>query len=603
MTEQEAINYIDNYTWSTTRLGLDRTRTLLHSLGDPQKNLKFIHVAGSNGKGSTCAMLDSILRQAGYRTGLYISPYIQDFCERIQINGQNISGEDLARITDRVRVHADTMEDHPSQFELITAIAMLYYAEQRVDIVVLEVGMGGELDSTNVIDCPEVAVITNIGLEHTEYLGNTLTLIAQAKGGIIKRGCTVVCYDSEPEVMATLNQICLEQHAAYRVSCKKDLQSLSYDLSGQRFLWKGQGYTLSLLGAHQLRNAAVVLETISILRAKGWNIPKDAVSAGLQQVRWPARFELLWRNPLFILDGGHNPQCAEALARNLDDYLPGQKLTFLIGILADKDYRRMLQLVAPYAESFICVTPDSPRALSAGALADVISNMGFPSVACETIEDGVCLALKTGTPVVAFGSLYLAGHIRTVFPKLLKKQQRIMALERRDALSPEKRRADSQRICEKLLLLDVYRNAKTVFLFRAFRSEADLDFLSRDAEKSGKTVLYPYCADRTRMLAVRPGDIWETDRSGIHVPVLERSVIWDPADIDLILCPCSTFDLEGGRLGMGAGYYDRFFPLCKKAYKILIAFEAQRLERVCTEDYDVLMDAVITEERTDFFHV
>ena len=211
MTPQEAISYIENYTWSTTRLGLGRTRALLHAIGDPQKQLKFIHVAGSNGKGSTCAMLDAILRAAGYRTGLYTSPYIQDFCERMQVNGRNISGDDLARITEQVRIHADAMEDHPSQFELVTAIAMQYFLEERCDIVVLEVGMGGALDSTNVIDCPEVAVITNIGLEHTEYLGNTLSLIAEAKGGIIKPGCTAVLYDSEAETMETLLRICREQ--------------------------------------------------------------------------------------------------------------------------------------------------------------------------------------------------------------------------------------------------------------------------------------------------------------------------------------------------------------------------------------------------------
>ena len=203
MTPQEAISYIENYSWSTTRLGLGRTRALLHAIGDPQKQLKFIHVAGSNGKGSTCAMLDAILRQAGYRTGLYTSPYIQDFCERMQVNGRNIPGADLARITEQVRIHADAMEDHPSQFELVTAVAMQYFLEEHCDIVVLEVGMGGTLDSTNVIDCPEVAVITNIGLEHTECLGNTLSLIAGAKGGIIKPGCTAVLYDSEHETMET----------------------------------------------------------------------------------------------------------------------------------------------------------------------------------------------------------------------------------------------------------------------------------------------------------------------------------------------------------------------------------------------------------------
>ena len=186
MTPQEAIDYIEHYGWSTTRLGLERTRELLQRLGEPHKRLKFVHVAGSNGKGSTCAMLDAILRAAGYRTGLYTSPYIQNFCERIRVDGENIPGEALADVTERVRAAAEQMEDHPSQFELVTAAAMLYFAERACDVVVLEVGMGGELDSTNVIDAPEVAVITNIGLEHTEYLGDTLEKIAATKAGIIK---------------------------------------------------------------------------------------------------------------------------------------------------------------------------------------------------------------------------------------------------------------------------------------------------------------------------------------------------------------------------------------------------------------------------------
>ena len=600
MTPQEAISYIENYTWSTTRLGLGRTRALLHAIGDPQKQLKFIHVAGSNGKGSTCAMLDAILRQAGDRTGLYTSPYIQDFCERMQVNGRNIPGDDLARITERVRIHADAMEDHPSQFELVTAIAMQYFLEEHCDIVVLEVGMGGTLDSTNVIDCPEVAVITNIGLEHTEYLGNTLSLIAEAKGGIIKPGCTAVLYDSEQETMETLQRICREQRVPCRISRESDLQSLSHDLNGQRFLWRGREYALSLLGAHQLRNAAVVLETVEALRNCGWAVPEEAVVSGLRDVRWPARFEILWRDPLFILDGGHNPQCAEALVRNLEDYLPGRKLSFLIGVLADKDYTRMLDLVTPYAKEFICVTPDSSRALSADTLAGIIAERGIPAVACESIEEGVRLALDTSWPVMAFGSLYLAGHVRTVFPHLLKKKQRTAVLKKRDAIPAEIRAEASRTVCEKLLTLDAYRSAKTVFLFRAFRSELDLSLFAEQAKRDGKTLVYPYCPDRSHMIALMPGEAWETHRFGIPVPVPEQSTVMDPADIDFVLCPCVAFDGNGRRLGMGAGYYDRFLPQCRKAIKILIAFEAQRLDKVCTEDFDIPMDAVITEERTDF---
>ena len=408
MNAQEAIEYIENYTWSTTRLGLERTRALLCALGDPQKELKFIHVAGSNGKGSTCAMLDSVLRRAGYRTGLYTSPYIQDFCERMRVDGENIPGEALCRITERVRDIADAMDDHPSQFELVTAIAMEYFREAACDIVVLEVGMGGALDSTNVIECPEVAVITNIGLEHTEYLGSTLSEIASAKGGIIKPDCAVVCYESAPEVTQTIADICAEHGASLTLSAEEDVTAVSASLDGQRFLWKGTEYAIPLLGAHQLRNAAVALETIAQLRNRGWHIPETAVCEGLKTTAWPARFEVLSRAPLFILDGGHNPQCAEAMAKNLRDYLPGEKVTFLMGVLADKDFDDMLRLLAPYADSFLCVTPESLRALPAAALRDRLIEKGFHAQAFDSIREGVQAALQTGTPAVAFGSLYLA---------------------------------------------------------------------------------------------------------------------------------------------------------------------------------------------------
>ena len=468
MTAEEAIAYIENYTWSTTRLGLERTRTLLRALGDPQKELKFIHVAGSNGKGSTCAMLEAVLRAAGYRTGLYISPYIQDFCERIQINGVNIPGEDLARITERVRCIADAMEDHPSQFELVTAIAMQYYREQHCDLVVLEVGMGGALDSTNAIDAPEVAVITNLGLEHTEYLGDTLEKIAEAKGGIIKPGCACVCYDSAPEAVSTIRRICDGNAVPCHIASEADLQPVSHSLDGQRFLWKGQAYTLSLLGPHQLRNAGVVLEVLNALRARGWEIPEEAVKAGLSAVRWPARFEVLWRDPLFVLDGGHNPQCAEALARNLEDYLPDTPLTILIGVLADKDYRQMLSFLLPHARSFVCITPESPRALPAEKLVTVIAGMGGEAQCAGSMEDGIRLAMEKGMPVLAFGSLYSAGHIRTAFPRIMKALQRKLVLQRRDALPAGEHRKASRRICEKIIALPQYADAGSIFLFRAF---------------------------------------------------------------------------------------------------------------------------------------
>ncbi len=417
MTESEAVAYIENYTWSSTKLGLERTRALLSAVGDPQKKLKFVHVTGSNGKGSTCAMLDAVLRSAGYRVGLYTSPYIQDFCERMRVDGENIPGEKLAAITGRVRVPADAMADHPSQFELVTAIAMLYFLEERCDIVVLEVGMGGALDSTNAIDAPEAAVFTNIGLEHTEYLGSTLEEIALTKAGIVKPGCNVVCYDGAIEATETIRAVCAEKKVPFRLVDRSGLVPLRHDLTGQQFRYGGKTFFLPLLGEHQLHNAATALETIAVLRERGWQIGEEAVRRGLEGVRWPARFEVMSRDPLFILDGGHNPQCAQAISDILSGYLPGERIVFLMGVLADKDYRAMLGILSPHADFFVCVTPESPRALPAAALAEEVQKRGVPAVSHDTIEGGIHAALERGRPVVACGSLYMAGHIRTAFPE------------------------------------------------------------------------------------------------------------------------------------------------------------------------------------------
>lgn len=422
MTPQEAIDYIEQYTWSTTRLGLERTQVLLRALGDPQKKLKFIHVAGSNGKGSTCAMLAAILQAAGYRTGLYISPYIQDFCERMQVNGENVPGETLAEITERVKGIADAMEDHPSQFELVTAIAMEYFLEAKCDIVVLEVGMGGALDSTNAIDAPEVAVITNIGLEHTEYLGKTLKAIAETKAGIIKPGCHAVCYDGSPTVTKVIRSVCKERGVPLRCVRFKRMEPIAETLDGQTFRWDGEELRVALLGPHQLHNTATVLHTVEALRSRGWNIPADAVRVGLATVKWPARLEVLSRDPIFLLDGGHNPQCAEALAAAIDKLLPGKKVVFLLGVLADKDYPQIMDIVMPYAKKFICMTPFSHRALPARKLAEFLRGKGAAASACDSdVARGIRMAQKAAGKrgaVVAFGSLYLAGHIRTVWQEL-----------------------------------------------------------------------------------------------------------------------------------------------------------------------------------------
>lgn len=398
MTYEEALEYINTYGWSKTRLGLDRTGELLKRLGDPQGRLKFVHAAGTNGKGSTCAMLESVLRTEGYRTGFYPSPYIQDFRERIQVSGKMIPRADLARLTQIVAAQADTMEEHPTQFELITAIGMLYFLEQKCDIVILEAGMGGLLDSTNIISAPEVAVICNIGYDHTEYLGNTLEEIAWNKCGIIKQGSSVVSYDNVPGVMKVIEDACIREKCRLYRAADED-----------------PTYGIPLIGKHQKNNEKTVLAIIRALRDRGWNISDGSVRDGLAATKWPARFELLRDDPKFILDGGHNPQCAQALAETMGEYMPGEKAVFILGMLRDKAYREVIDIISPYAEEFITLTPASDRALTAGELADEIRSRGMKAQSARDAKEAIGLAELTGRPTVAFGSLYMAGDIRNEF--------------------------------------------------------------------------------------------------------------------------------------------------------------------------------------------
>ena len=427
MNIEEAIAYIEAHTWSQWKLGLSRTVELLEKLGNPQKRLKFVHVAGSNGKGSTCAMIERILREAGYKTGLYPSPHIEDFRERIQMNGVCIPEEALCALTARVKEVADAMEDHPTQFELITAIGMLYFSQEHCDIVVLEVGLGGAFDSTNVIDAPEVCVIANIGLDHTEYLGDTLPEITAAKCGIIKTGADVVLYENEPEVTDVVERFCKEQNCALRIARHARIRPVAETLDGQTFETDdGRTLCLSLLGTYQLRNVSTVLTVIDVLRSRGYTIHDEAVKNGLAHVTWPARFEILSKEPLFILDGGHNPQCAEALSESLSRIkeTSGKRLTFLFGTLSDKDYPRIIEILAPHAGEFLCVTPDSNRAMPAKELADLLHEKGFPAKAFDSAERAVKHCLDTPAhPVVAFGSLYMAGAVRKAFFELSSSEQ------------------------------------------------------------------------------------------------------------------------------------------------------------------------------------
>ena len=421
MTYEEALSYIHSICWKGSKLGLDRTRELLGKLNDPQKELKFIHIAGTNGKGSTAAMLSSILEEAGYRVGLYTSPFINRFNERMQVNHQPIPDEELAALTEYVRPHADAMADSPTEFELITALAMVWFARQKCDIVVLEVGMGGELDSTNIIDVPEAAVIAAMGMDHVKELGPTMADIARAKAGIIKEGGRVVSYGGNPEADEVIAAVCRARNASL---CQPDFSAIvpgDFSLEGQTFSYKGwRGLRIPLVGAYQMNNAAVVLETVEVLRQRGWSVSDEAVRQGLADTRWPARFEVLRRDPVFIVDGGHNPHGIRATAESLSRLFPGRKITFVTGVMADKDVEHILGLIVPLADQFFTVRPDNPRAMDAGELAARIEAMGAKATPCASVRDGVDRAIQAEGPhgvACALGSLYMSGEVRSCFGK------------------------------------------------------------------------------------------------------------------------------------------------------------------------------------------
>lgn len=437
--EFDPIAYINEPHWQASRLGLDRIRELLDRLGRPQDRMRFVHVAGTNGKGSTSAFLSSILRAAGLRTGLFTSPFIETFEERIRVDGRSISLEDLAAVTLEVKDHAEAMAadtgDHPTEFELMTAVAIEHFARSGCQIAVLEVGLGGRLDSTNVIDAPEVAVITRIGLDHTALLGNTLAAIAGEKAGIVKAGSTVVSWPQEAEAMAVIERVaadCGDALVNPDVSCL-DVRPVEHrvteagEVHVRPFSYCGESYETQLLGRYQPMNAALALEAAFALRLRGWDISDEALRAGVAQAQWPGRFEVLPSRddrPTFVIDGGHNAQGAQALADSLRDVFPDRKAVFVIGVLEDKDYPTMLEAVLPLGSAFVAVAPPNPRALSAAKLARAIRWTGQDLLGCSAcvnpyeardFDDAVakaCELVGSDGLVCAFGSLYSIAALR-----------------------------------------------------------------------------------------------------------------------------------------------------------------------------------------------
>lgn len=414
MDYRSALKYIEGVSWLGSRPGLERISALLERLGRPQDALKFVHVAGTNGKGSVCALLRHTLSAAGYRTGLYISPHLSRMNERMSVDGADVSDAAFAEAVGELAQAAQGMDEPCTEFELCTALALHWFRKERCDIVVLETGLGGRLDATNAIGVPECAVITNIGLDHTGVLGSTVELIAAEKAGIFKGG-RAAAYDLPESVRAVLREKAAATGTSLRFADFGELRPIEDSLDGQRFAYRGAEYRLGLLGEHQLRNAATALEAIEQLRAAGWGIPAYAVQRGFERAVWPARFERVLREPDFIIDGGHNPQCLNATVSALERYYPGTRRVLLFGALADKDWQDMARLLIPAADEFVCATPGSPRALDAGTLAAFLKGEGCKAEAFGTIEAACRAARERSAPdgmACCLGSLYMAGAAR-----------------------------------------------------------------------------------------------------------------------------------------------------------------------------------------------
>lgn len=418
MSIQNTLEYIHNVSWLGSKPGLSRTYELLEKLGNPHKKLKFVHVAGTNGKGSSCAFISSVLTKAGYKTGLYTSPFINFFNERIRIDGKCIPDEDLERCTDVVRPLAESMSDHPTEFEIITALAMKYFADNNCDIVVLEVGMGGELDSTNVIDTPVCTVITSIGLDHTSQLGNTLAEVASAKAGIIKGG-PVVCYERTGDAYDVIAKKCKQTDSHLICADFSAIKNLTLGINGSKFDFaQFDSLEIQLVGSYQPYNASLAITALLELRNAGYNITDEDIRTGIRITQWSGRFEVLGKDPLFILDGAHNPHGMKAAANSFSSLFGDEKIIFITGAMADKDVDGMFSVITPMADIFYTVTPENPRSMKAEDLASHIRALGADALSCESFDDAVKKALdragKDGI-IAALGSLYFSCDIRKAY--------------------------------------------------------------------------------------------------------------------------------------------------------------------------------------------
>lgn len=419
MDYKQSRAYIDEAAKYGAVLGLDNMREMLKRLGNPQDSLSYVHVAGTNGKGSVIAYLYHTLTHAGYRVGRYISPTLYSYRERLEVAGERISHGDFANVITAISevIHGMTEEGlpHPTPFEIETAAAFLYFKEQNCDLVLLEVGMGGNMDATNIIKNTRLAVLVSVSMDHMSFLGNTLGEIAEKKAGIIKPGCKVVTTKQQKEAEQVILSVCEKQGVPYVISDPSEAEILEESVFGQKFTYEGESYEIPLAGVYQKENAVLALHALELLDEMGWHTTLQQRKEGLAGTCWQGRFTVINKKPLFIVDGAHNPGAADQMAESIRHYFKGKDLIYIMGVFADKDYDAVLQKTAHFAQKIFTIqTPDNPRALPAEELARAARKYNSSAESTESIQEAVNKALtlaKEEDVILAFGSLSFIGEL------------------------------------------------------------------------------------------------------------------------------------------------------------------------------------------------
>ncbi len=433
MNYKDTLEYIQSLNQYGSVLGLENMLRLCEKLGHPEEKCKFIHIAGTNGKGSTSAYVAHMLMAAGFKVGRYVSPTITDYRERFQIGKRMITQKDLCEYVERLKKVCDELTaegyPHPTPFEVETALGFLYFAEKECDYVVLEVGLGGETDATNVIPAPEACVWVSISMDHMGFLGKDITSIARVKAGIAKKGALLISSSQEPEVENVLQEQAAKVGGTLVIADAAKATGVKYGLTTQQFSYKGLSkLKIHLAGTHQISNAVTAVEVMLQLRGRGVDISDKAIYKGLEDTVWQGRLEVLGRNPLFVIDGAHNEDAAKKLASSIETYFAGKRLIYIMGVLKDKEYEKILSLTAKYAEHILTITPpNNPRALYAYELALSAKEYHSQVTNLSSLEEAVevsHLLADRETVILCFGSLSFLGAIKKIYANRTDKVKR-----------------------------------------------------------------------------------------------------------------------------------------------------------------------------------